>query len=298
MQRVKRARRVVAVIGATALDEQHVPSVVAGEPVDRRGGHLGQRRFAGGVLRALGLEAHVRGLEQAQDLPRRAQIERGELAPAPHEGASGPRGLPRRGEIPAVGAPPAHPRILRIGRARGKELRAPAAERDVDPVSGREFDELARDIALASRGRFGGQIGVALPVAVRRMGVGRRRRRMGEARRRDDAGGEAARFGCLEQRAQALVGPAHFAEQRRRVEVENAGARLHPGEHRGGGARRVGHLLVRVVGLEQRDVRQPLEREPVLFTAAPALLAVEDARADGRANPAPAVRLRSHTRTP
>ncbi len=75
--------------------------------------------------------------------------------------------LPRRDEVATVRARADHAGVLGILRPLRQELRAAAAERDVDAVADLELDELARDVRKARRARVGGEHRVVLPVAVR-----------------------------------------------------------------------------------------------------------------------------------
>ena len=57
-----------AVVDAPALDQQHEAFRVLRQDVDRLVGHLGERRLAGLVLRAVVLVLHVRPLEEAEQV--------------------------------------------------------------------------------------------------------------------------------------------------------------------------------------------------------------------------------------
>ena len=60
------------------------------------------------------------------------------------------------------------------------------------------------------------------------------------------------------------------------VDVDHAGASFGTGHHGGRGARRIGHLLIGVVGFDQRQVRKALEFEQVLLARHAARLTVEN----------------------
>jgi hypothetical protein len=224
----------------------------------------------------------VRRLEEPEDLRGLREVERAELRAVPDVGASRARALPLGSEVAAVGAPAVLIGIFGVARRRGQEVCAAAAERDVDAVARFQLDELRRDVALARAGCSPRQICVALPVAVRRVRVGGGGRRVRESRSRDDAGREPALLAPLEERAQPLLGAARHADRRRSVEADQVRARLHAGEDRGGRPRGLRHLLVRLVGLDQRDVGQALERELVLLAGLATQLAVEDPRRGDR----------------
>src|SRR5688572_12550182 len=92
--------------------------------------------------------------------------------------------------------------VLRVGGAVGKEVAAAAAERDLKAVAIGPAHQLVGDVLAVAAGRAAavGHRLVVFPVAVRHMGIGRRRRGMGDAGGRDDAGREPGLFGHLEDR--------------------------------------------------------------------------------------------------
>ena len=173
--------------------------------------------------------------------------------------------------------------LLGVALRSRQELRAAAAEHDLDAVAGAELDELARDVGDAGGARRARQVGVALPVALGHVRVAGARRRVRDARRGDDAGREAALLGVLEQR-RARGSPRRCRRRHAREvgEAEHAGLGLHARDHRRHRAGGVGHLRVGVVGLREREVGQLLEGELVLLAAAAGPLPGEDARGGHR----------------
>jgi hypothetical protein len=108
-------------------------------------------------------------------------------------------------------------------------------------------------------------------------------RRVRDARRGDDAGGEAALLGLLEQRWHAARGERRgIADAREVGEAEHARLGLHARHHGRHGAGRVGHLGIGVVGLREREIGQLLEGEQVLLAACAGELAGADARRGDR----------------
>jgi hypothetical protein len=105
-----------------------------------------------------------------------------------------------------------------------------------------------------------------------------------DRRRRDDAGREAARLRLLEEGRDDIGVEVLLVDTRRGALVhrDDAAARLHAGHDRAHRAGGVGYLLVGVVGLDERHVREALEGERVLLAGLAALLPLEDPRGDDR----------------
>jgi len=147
---------VVRVVDAPALHDQHVTAPVARQQLDRL--QRSSRRATGSraVLAALELETHVRRLEEAEHGAGRARAELVEVRTAPHPRSLGMTPLPGRDEVAPVRACADLSGMLGIFRPLRQELRAAAAEPDIDAVADLELDELARDVgnpaALASAG--------------------------------------------------------------------------------------------------------------------------------------------------
>ena len=192
------------------------------------------------------------------------------LAPATRR-----RGRGRRRARRSCRRPPGRP-----GRP-WHEVRPAAAEDHLEAVAGRPVDELRGDVLAAAGPGLVAEVGVALPVALRGLGVGRGRGGVGDARGRDDAGGVARGLGALEDRGDlvALLAGADVVARPSWVTPMRAVVRLDARDHRGRGRGAVGDLGVVGVGLGQRDVRQQrLEGEAVALAVAALLLALEDAR--------------------
>ena len=175
-------------------------------------------------------------------------------------------------------------RRLAFAAAGGTEEFDPAAaEDDVQPVADVEVHELPGDIPAAGIPVRGGHEPVALPVAFGRMGVDGRGGRVGDARGRHDARRLAVLFGEFAHRRH------RYAQSRPAVsavclgpDVDDAGPGLLAGLHRRARARGVADLLIGVVGLDQCEVGEGLERQRVLLARLPFQLSVVDTRGRDR----------------
>ena len=142
---------VVRVVDAARLDHQHEALRRARQHAQRGGRHLAERRLAAAVGGAVGLVLHVARVEEAEETLRLREVERLELRAAPHVGAARVPLLPLGGEVAAVLAQAAELGLLGVALRRRQELRAAAAEHDLDAVAGAELDELARDVGECRR---------------------------------------------------------------------------------------------------------------------------------------------------
>ena len=169
---------------------------------------------------------------------------------------------------------------LATGRLR-QELRATAAQRDIQPVARLEFDQLARDVAAIAA--LWHQA-VVFPVAVRTVRIHRRRCGVRQSRGGNQAGCKAGLLGDFEQRGQRMLwrageGITQFYIRRH---AEHSGLGLGPGDHRGGGAGRVRGLLIDFVGFDQTEGWKGFERQGMVFTVAAGQLSGTDTRGRDR----------------
>ena len=220
-------------------------------------------------------------LEEPKHLNVAVEVELLERAQPDGHLAFGMALQPFLGEIAAILAAALLSRILGISHRVRQEARAPAAEDHLEPVAIRlrPVDQLRRDILAALGLAFGWNVGVGFPVALRRLGIGRRRRCVRDARGRDDARRHARRFGQLPQRGRAVALRARAVLDVGRLrDAERAVVRFDARRHRHRRRRRIRHLAVMRVGLGEGRVGQLFHRQLVALAIQPLALAGIDAR--------------------
>ena len=145
------------------------------------------------------------GLEEAQHLLIGLHVERGKVAAVPDKGAARIAAAPVGEQVAPVGAAALLVGIFGIGHGGGQEIAASPAQDNVELGADRILDHLARDIQATVRLGCDRHVAVGFPVALRRMGIGRGGRGMGDARGRDDAGGAPRALREIEDRRDMLV---------------------------------------------------------------------------------------------
>ena len=167
--------------------------------------------------------------------------------------------------------------MLRVGLPGGQEMPPAAAEHHVGEMAFRQVHELGGDVHAAQRGGFGRHRSIVLPVAVGRARIGGGRGGVGNAGAGDHARAHAGIAGQLEHAGQAaLLQPAAVAARQRLVDVDHAGAGLHPSRHRRHRPGRIRGLHVGVVGAREGGVREVLPAQQVVLAASTGALALQD----------------------
>ncbi len=162
-------------------------------------------------------------------------------------------------------------------------MTAPAAKHDLKAVAFGPFHQLPGDVDAASGFGLGRHGRIVLPIAIGAMRKGRCRRGVRNARCRDDAGGEAARFGQGEDRA------GFFAFRRGAIvqggvlgQANDVIAGFYAGEHRCGGWRGIRDLRVMRIGLDEAGKGQRVHGRGEGFAVDAGLLALENPRGGQR----------------
>ena len=184
-------------------------------------------------------------------------------------------GLPVAGQVGAV-IEPQSAVLLAI------KCHAAAAQRDIE----RRGDQLLRDVAAAASALVFGNGGIAFPVARHAARIDRGGGRMREPRGADDAQRQSALLHLFPEQAK-LVPAARGAVALGHAGpvAEHADPGFHARMHGAGRARTVGDLRIGIVGLDQRDIVEGLERQDVFLAALPLLLPRIDPRGGDGGNP-------------
>ena len=140
-----------------------------------------------------------------------------------------------------------------------------------------QLDQLSGDVLAVANFAHGIGVGIAFKIALGRFGVSGGWCGVGDSGGADHAGGHTGQLGVFQRRHQLRSAGADTARGFR-THADDAGIGFDAGHHRTHGAGGIGHLLVDVVGLHQRAVRQALEFKLMLFTAVPEFLPGVNAR--------------------
>ena len=205
-------------------------------------------------------------------------IELVELLLVPQEHAAvGIAVLPFLHEVAPVLARALAIRVLGIVRGLGQEAVAAAAEDDLEAVAVGPCGELLGNVLAACSHRLWRHVRVALPVAVRGVGVHGGRGGMGDASGGNDAGRLPCPLGHGGQ-AQDLLAlrSGAVADLDLAVDSDHVVARLDAGDHRNRRRSGIGNLRVMGVGLRQGRVGQRLHAERVRLAVDAALLTFVD----------------------
>jgi len=255
---------VVRVIDPPAFNHQVKPVRIGLQSRNRLRGHVGQ----GGFWRIRLAIDHVGQMAGVEDAEHRLVHRRGDKAGGVfhHHPAAARR--PCAGQISrCIGAPSAL--VLAV------KHRRPAAQRHIE-IS---LCQLQRDVLAPLPLLIGGDCGVGFPIAVGAARIDACRSGVGEPGGSDDAQRQPATFHFFAQQRQRVRQRilAHTLF-RVRPDAEHPDAGFDARMHRGGCARRVGHLRIGVVGLDQRHMIELFKAQLVFLTRFPALLRFVDAR--------------------
>ena len=185
-------------------------------------------------------------------------------------------------EIAAIASSTGLVRILGIGHLRGQEHPSATAQGDINAIAVGELHELSSNINTLLTRLFGHR-SRHFPISIRRVGVGRGGRGVGDAGRGYQTGLHARPFGFLQKSRQfVLLAGRAVATRHFRPHAQHPGAGLVAGDQCRHGAGGIGHLRVYVVGLHQRHVGKLLEGKIVLFPRLTTQLTGEDSRRGDR----------------